>query len=230
MKQAIDSSQKCSGNGAIWTLSLTLLMSPLTLGYSASTLAEDSDTETISTAPEQETLNKLFSDPALAGGKSVEHLPANVAKDFNQPLKEFGESRSPASIAQKPLAIHSAPEKSRMPASVTDGFEMLVRFGKIVSAFWVVKRGDKLDFVFANNNGSRVAVGLSPESFSFLQSQAEAAAEASATAPGCNQKKIELHVVEEGKPQRDIASCIDAKTKPAKNLRELSELLASFAR
>jgi hypothetical protein len=127
------------------------------------------------------------------------------------------------------IAVYET-QKPRLPASVSDGFEMRVKLGAQVSTFWVIKRGDHHDLLFANNSGSKLSIGLSYENFNYLQSVAHDIPGIKTETTRCPASIVQMQVVEDGKAIRTVESCANTKGAAADRLRNLGGLLSNMIR
>jgi hypothetical protein len=169
-------------------------------------------------------LDSLFTDPKTKTRQPASTWPAELDKEFEVTAPE---GRAPASAGQKPVASKGQ-RRSRLPASIQDGFELRVRYNNLVSMFWVVKREDKYDLMYANSAGSKSSVGLSSDAFKRFHDAAREVKAIEGDLSKCQDASMQLHVIEVGKSEKSVTSCINAKTKPAEALRAFSNTLSSM--
>lgn len=138
--------------------------------------------------------------------------------------------RNAKARAQAQRRSAASERRSRLPSSVADGFELRFQYGKMVSTFWVVKRGDRHDLLFANSQGSKAKLTIPPESFSYLQSAAQGIQTESVDPRRCGNASMQMHVVASGQPERTVTSCFKAKTRSAQGIRTIGNLLSAMVR
>jgi hypothetical protein len=141
--------------------------------------------------------------------------------------------RGPASVrksaSNQPKKKGSNPDRrSRLPASVKVGFELRVKHENLVSMFWVAKREDRYDLLYANSSGSRVNVGLTPENFGKLHDLASGIKSAHTNVKNCPNSIMQIHVLDSGRKERTITACVTSKSKSAEELRVLGATLAGM--
>lgn len=125
----------------------------------------------------------------------------------------------------------TAKRLTRLPSSVADGVEYRMQYGKLVSTFWVAKRADRRELVFANSSGSRVATNISPENFHYLHTTAQMIPSGPRTdLSKCQGQSIQMIVVAAGQPERSVASCLRSTDKRTDELRGFGNLLAAMVR
>jgi hypothetical protein len=134
-------------------------------------------------------------------------------------------------VTSAPVGNAALPvRKSRLPASVEDGFEYRVQYGKLISTFWVVKRADHYDLLYVNSAGSKTSLDLPVESFSFLHNAAESIHPDPVDLRKCPTTSMQIHVVSNHQPERSTAACVQGKNRAAIELRNLGSLLSSAVR
>jgi hypothetical protein len=182
----------------------------------------------------EEELDVLFTTPGQALRTPASATPEDLVKDFSV----IGPERSPASLKAKSSGkvmkvAKVINRRSRLPASVSDGFELRVQFNKLTTTFWVVKRDVHYDLLFANSSGSRASVGLSQEDFARIYGIADNFKAKEYDIQKCKDSSIQLHVLSSkptAPPEKTITMCVNAKTKEADALRNLSQALALAVR
>lgn len=184
--------------------------------------------------------DRIFIDSKVKLKKSTSDFPADLVSNFIAIAPGENGDRQPAAatrnkaakIRTKEVVIANRPQarKSRLPASVSDGFEYRVRIGKQVSTFWVVKRKDRSDLLFANNSGSRASVGLSKENFQSLLSTALSLNAKDGDISACPAASIQIHVVANGIAERTMSSCLTSKSTSVVAFRDLGGALSSYVR
>ena len=166
-------------------------------------------------------LSSLFTDPKSKARQPASAWPVELDKEFQVTAPE---GRAPAS-ADQPAAPG---RRSRLPASIQNGFELRVRYNNLVSMFWVVKREDKYDLMYANSAGSKSSVGLTPDVFKRFHDAARDLKPIEGDLSKCQDASMQLHVVEVGKAEKTLTSCVNAKTKSAEALRGFGNTLSSM--
>ena len=138
-------------------------------------------------------------------------------------------SSSVAAVSAK-LTSGTGLRRSQIPATVREGFEFRLQYGRLTTTFWVVSRGTHYDLVYANSSGSRVTLGIPVTSFAYLQDTAEAVHHDVNDISQCPFAKIQMHIVNEGEKEQTIAACVQGKTKAAADLRAMGNLLSTLVR
>jgi hypothetical protein len=202
---------------ALTTLSVATALTVFT--FAAKSLA---DTE----------LNALYSDTsAIVRAPASDPFPEELLKDFVVSAPE----REPASVVghAKPAAhvpAKAAARRSRLPASIANGFELRVQYNKLTSMFWVVERDTHYDLVFANSAGSKASLGLSPDNFKTMHQLARGFTPLESNLAKCKDASMQMHVVANGSAERTVTMCVNTKSTEADRLRGLSQSLAAMVR
>jgi hypothetical protein len=208
---------------------LTALALPLSLVFSSLAFS--------SVAASGATQTPTDLHPLLREGQSTQRSPAAA---INEPedlipffVIEAPADRGPASVkktaANQPKSKTTSPDRrSRLPASVKVGFELRVKHENLVSMFWVAKRDDRYDLLYANSSGSRVNVGLTPEGFTKLHELASGIKSAHTNVKNCPNSIMQIHVLDAGRKERTVTSCVTSKSRSAEELRVLGATLASM--
>jgi hypothetical protein len=181
-----------------------------------------------------EILHLIFTEPEVRSRAPASAWPEELAADF---AVEEPSNREPASIIRRAKSKGKAPTKSqvatgrrsRLPSFVQDGFEIRVKAANLVTTFWVVKRGDKYDLLYANSAGSRASVSLSPESFHAVQSQAARIPASETNVKKCADS-MQLLQVSVGTKERASTFCLNSKAPAAEQLRMLGNTLVVWVR
>ena len=166
-------------------------------------------------------LDSLFTDASVRPKASDAALPA----DFTVLEPE----RAPASEKKKPKPKTSN-RRSKIPASVSDGFELRVRYNGLTSLFWVVRRDEKFELVYANSSQSRSTLTLSADVFRQLHGAAGDLHPLENNLTKCKDSSMQIHVLNAGRPERTLTACVTDKSKDAESLRQLSQALAIMVR
>ncbi len=154
----------------------------------------------------------------------VQSAQATPERDFH------ATSLSSVSAVSGQLTSNIGIRRSQLPASVHEGFEFRLQYGRLITTFWVVNRGTNYDLVYANSSGSRVTIGIPVTSFSYLQETAEAVHHDVNDISRCPAAKIQMHIVSEGEKEQSIAACVQGNTKAAADLRAMGNLLSTLVR
>lgn len=159
-------------------------------------------------------------------------IPADVLASMNESTAD----RDPASVKPGAMSVKPSKQKLHWSASASDGFEFKIRVKQLISAVWVLKRGDRYDLVFANNTGSRVNLSLPAEQFYALKNAAtdlraanDSRQPASSDLSKCKDQFIQMEVMET-KTRKQVATCLNAKSKPAEELRRFGSALTAMVR
>lgn len=174
-----------------------------------------------------EKLNTLYTQPNL---RLRARAPANLPEDMQKSFVVSAPERMPASLPAQSKAVQSQVRRSRLPASVANGFELRVQYNKLTSMFWVVEREQRYDLVFANSAGSKASLGLAPETFKALHRVAYGFTPLESNLKSCPEASMQLHVVARGSPERTVTMCVNSKGTAADQLRGLSQSLAAMIR
>ena len=181
-------------------------------------------------APERPPESPVELDPIF---KSEPEKPTRGSRGISKELIAMVEAalrtddstRRPASIpkAQKP-------SQKGLASTLKEGFEYKVYQGKRVTAFWVLKRQDQFDLVFATNGGSRQTTDLKVEHFRTLIDQADSLRSPASSLSQCKSNYVRLVVVSGGKEEREVSACLDSKAPSTESLKKLGNALASYVR
>lgn len=188
-------------------------------------------------------LDAVYTNPGVPVRAPASTWPEEIEKEFIVSAPE----RAPASVrpnAKKqaktkgqaaPVATASTPgRRSRLPATVRDGFEIRVRFNNLTTMIWVMERGGVNELVFANSAGSRAMMNLSAPNFEQMQSVARGIVSRLPASEGniskCREASMQMHVRIGGGAERTITLCVNDKGKPAEALRNLSQSIAALVK
>lgn len=178
---------------------------------------------------QSEELHLIFSEPDVRSRAPASAWPEELATDF---AVEEPSNRGPASVKRGKKPTKSQLEtgrRSRLPSFVQDGFEIRVKAAGLVTTFWVVKRADKFDLLYANSAGSRASVSLSPESFSAVKSQAARIPASETNVKKCSDS-MQIHQVSPTMKERSSTFCLNSTAPAAEQLRTLGNTLVVWVR
>ncbi len=137
-----------------------------------------------------------------------------------------------------PASENSAKNSAGFPHDVSEGFVLKVVYKKetqatakpaVVSvAYWVVKRDDHFDMLYANSRQSQGSFSLSAEIFLKLQGFIQELKPTTLNVSRCQQSNIRLDALVGGKIVKTVVSCISDKGSDADHLRGLANSLSSL--
>lgn len=142
-------------------------------------------------------------------------VPSDPTFDFANTKK----SRGPASDSSA---------LSGLPPDVSEGFMIKVLYQNTSTMFWVVKRIDKFDLLYANTHGSQGSIGLSPELFHRLEGIVATFKATTLNVSKCKTSNIRLDTIVAGKPSKSVVTCVGQKGTEPEKLRGLTNSLSSL--
>jgi hypothetical protein len=146
-------------------------------------------------------------------------LPADVAAALEEELQPTQFERSPAAVKAKKPA-------TRFPSNATEGFEYKVKIGKRLTAFWVVKRGENYELIFANNAGSKASFAIPVEHFTQLNMVARGVRAPASNIKSCKNGYVRMQFYDG--QQKPVNTCLNLKK--VEDIQKLGAILSTYVR
>jgi hypothetical protein len=163
-----------------------------------------------------------FYKPNTSGAAKNLSLPQDVAQALESELQPSEFERAPASVQPNKSKV-----AARFPSNVSEGFEYKVKIGNRLTAFWVVKRGNQHELIFANNAGSKASFTIPVEHFYQLNTAARGVRAPASDAKTCKEGYVRMQFYDET-PQKTITTCLNLKKAAA--VKQLGAVLSSYVR
>lgn len=224
---------------ARWALLLILVLFVDTLSISGTSQSQEQYVNSLLTSPAtkpRDTTNFMKSSDAYTQitPEEPENFEDKELAKMEMADEASGETndRQPASKPKGKLARNSKWKKvhSRLPSTAEEGFEYRFKMGQLISAFWVLKQGERFSISFANNKGTKAAVGLTKDNYRYLHSSARGIASVDGSHSPCKNGQMQVLLFQNRKLNKVISSCLASKNQTADEVRRLGNILSAIVR